>query len=221
MPAAFNSRITRGLTSALCGLSSRGAKNTPATLRAMHCRQSCSACSSLVTCCASACAQSSAWPARSGRRGDGLADRLEDLGLAEIRNDQAENQAVLASCGCVAHIGAGAGDAIDQSAPLQLAHGAAHCDPRHAESLHQRGFAGELLARPIVAADDIAMQLIQHDLVFRPGVCCGMSPCPKLLYQLFAQTRQPAILESHPISVGPVSQPRCFTVALQNKGESI
>src|ERR1035441_3926449 len=55
---------------------------------------------------------------RLGRRGDALTDGLEDLRLAEIGNHQPEQQAFRGPLRGAAHVGARAGDAVQQAALL-------------------------------------------------------------------------------------------------------
>ena len=81
-----------------------------------------------------------------GRGGDALADGFEDFGLAEVGDDEAEEQAAAALVLGAAHVGAGAGDAVEQAALLEFADGAAHGDARGAEALDEGGLAGEFLS---------------------------------------------------------------------------
>src|ERR1035441_9131847 len=135
------------------------------------------------------------------RRGrDPLADRLENLRLAQIRYHQPEQHALPVPPPRAAHVRARARHAVQQAALLQLPHRPPHGDPRRAEALHQRRFAGKLLPRRVTPAGDIALQALAYLLVHRRGGN-GMRHT-KAVISASANRMQPAIIGFHPISVG-------------------
>ena len=90
------------------------------------------------------------------RRHHPLTHRLEDLGLAEIRNQQAERLAGRPVGR--ADVGAGSDATLDEPGQLQLPDGAADRDSRRAESDDELGFAREPIARLPAARLNLAMQ---------------------------------------------------------------
>ena len=92
---------------------------------------------------------------RQRRRHHALADRLEDLRLAEFGNQQAERQRPPGACG-VLHERARSGAALDETVALQIANGAADRDPRRAERAHELGLARQPVAALEPSAQDVA-----------------------------------------------------------------
>ena len=70
-----------------------------------------------------------------------LTDRLEDLGLAKVRNEQAEREPGR-GLDCL-HECPRAGATLDESGDLEVAHRAAHRDARRPERLAEHGLAGK------------------------------------------------------------------------------
>src|ERR1019366_6523787 len=136
---------------------------------------------------------------RLRRRRDALADRLENLGLAEIWNYQAKQQGIPGPLPRAAHKRPPTRPAAPQAPLLQLAHRPPHRDPRGAEALHQRRLAGEFLARRVMPAGDVALQALAYLLVHRLGG--NRLRHDKAVISAFGNRVQPAIIGIHPISV--------------------
>lgn len=87
------------------------------------------------------------------RAHDALADRLEDLGRAELGDEQAE---VIAQ-GRLGRfdVGAGAGAADDEAIALQALDGFGNGDPRSGKTGAESGLAGQAIAGAVVAGLDL------------------------------------------------------------------
>ena len=96
-----------------------------------------------------------------------LADGLEDLGLSQIGNQEAEGEAAGGDGGFRLDIGAGSGPAVDQAECAEVADGSADCNTGGAEALDEVGFAGESVAGFELAGEDLAVELIEDALVLR------------------------------------------------------
>ena len=70
-----------------------------------------------------------------------LTDRLEDFGLAKVRNEQAEREPGR-GLDCL-HECPRAGATLDESGDLEVTHRATHCDARRPERLAEHGLAGK------------------------------------------------------------------------------
>ena len=164
MPASSKRAQMRAFTSSLCPLHSSGAKNTPSALRAMNCA------AQLLSLLLQALRLPGVPPkkrirARFRRRRHTLANGLEDLGLAQIRDQQSEQQAALGGRCAFLHKVPGTRHAGHVAALLQLPQRPADGDPRSAETPHQRRFARQLLAGFVLALTQIFQKGVEDLLI--------------------------------------------------------
>src|ERR1035437_6258243 len=94
-----------------------------------------------------------------------------------------------------------------------------HRDPRRAEALHQRRFAGELLPRRVMPTGDIALQAFAYLLVHRfggNGLRHGKAVISALCHRM-----QPAIIGSLPRCIPPGYVPDPDDYERKKEGDSI
>ena len=150
MPAASNAAMIRELTASLSGVSSSGAKKTPATRRSMNWAHRSHAAVFLLR--RGGIRRAAAGEERmvAGTRGcrQTLDNRFEDFCLRQVRDQEPEREAARERLVLRApHVGAGAGPPLDQPVLLQISQRPPDGDPRRAKRLHQVGFAWQPLAR--------------------------------------------------------------------------
>ena len=90
-----------------------------------------------------------------------LTDRLEDLGLAEVGDEQPEGK----TAGSRSEERSGAGPPLDQAGGLELPKGAADGDPRNAEPLDELGLARQAFSLLPLASLDFAAESEEDGLV--------------------------------------------------------
>src|SRR5262245_52206992 len=117
----------------------------------------------------------------SGKRGrhHSLANRLEDLRLAEIRNEQTEGQ----RAGGAFHERAGPRTALHQSAVLQVANRASYRDARHTEPVHELRFARQTIAALPMSGLNLATEDGVHPSMLEAAI--GGYRHRNLLYQSY------------------------------------
>ena len=97
--------------------------------------------------------------------GHAAADRFEDLGAPQFRNEQAEH--VAAAGRVLANVAAGAGPPFDHTGQLQVAQRAIHRRTRRAECFHERRLARQPLPGRVAAGRDVLREALPNALVLR------------------------------------------------------
>src|SRR5207249_9951408 len=91
--------------------------------------------------------------ARERGRHHALADRLEDLRLAQVRDQEPEREGRRAALR--AHVRAGAGAPVDEAGALEIPYRTSHGDPGGAELPHEIRLAGQAVPfLPAAAQED-------------------------------------------------------------------
>ena len=98
--------------------------------------------------------------------GDFTADNLEDFGIGEAGDQQAQNAGRCAALVIGADVGARAGAAIDQALGLQIAQGAGHGGPRNPKLLDQLNLARQTGPIAIFAAGNFGFKMTAYLAVF-------------------------------------------------------
>src|SRR5215472_6171819 len=101
------------------------------------------------------------------RAGHAPADRLEDLCLTQVRDQQTEHESARRHRSRPPDVGSRSGPALHQTAALKFANCMPNCNPRYAEAIDEGCFARELLSENILPGQNLALERIRQILVFR------------------------------------------------------
>ena len=104
------------------------------------------------------------------RGGNPAADGFKDFRRAQLGNKQTEGKAGLTWSS--SHVGARAGNALDEAGGGEVAHGSSNGDAGCFKLMDEGGFTGELLAGGITAGKDVFRQRLE-DLLMLWGMGFG------------------------------------------------
>jgi hypothetical protein len=108
--------------------------------------------------------------ARLREAGDFVTDGVEDFGVAQARDNQAECAVDRTNSGGAAQEGAGAGTSLDESGVDQFADGACRSGARDLKSLGKFVFTGETFIGTVLAGGDLRLQGVEDRKILRGGV---------------------------------------------------